>query len=375
MWPVSAAFLAACRAGSQHVRSRAELWRDGAKAADVTSTAGQVDVDRGRDIRRTVTATLLDVDGTLTPNDASDLLVPAGTQLRCWRGLVLPGGAFEEVPLGVYRIIDPQVEVTSDGATQISVSGQDESMTVAAARLTSGYRIPAGTGVGAGLAALLTDRHPRLDVADRSPDVRFAAAVDLPAGADSDPWTQAKAIAAAHGLDIDIDPEGTAVIRPVPNPVAADAAYRRGADAVITKINRGYTTENTYSGVCVKSEPTDAAPVQATVWDTNPASPTYAAGRFGRKPLFITSQLLTTVGQAEATARAWLPIVSGILERVTWEQVVNPAHDVFDVVDVEDPDVNLSARLTIDQLTIPLDHAGVMAAVTRSRTLTETVLP
>ena len=377
MWPVSAAFTAACRAPAQQIRSRAELWRDGVKAVDVTITAGQVSIDRARDVRRILTATLLDLDATLTPNDAHDLLTPAGTQLRCWRGLMLPDGTLEEVPVGLFRLVDPQVALTSNGV-QITVSGQDESMTVQANRFTSAYRIAAGTPVGEGLARLLRDRHRYLTIRDDTPaGVTFDAAVTLASGADSAPWTQAQSLAGQHGFDINIDPSGVAVIRPLPTGKNTPAAvYERGAEAVITAITRGFTAERTYSGVVVTGEPPDRLPVTSILWDTDTNSPTFADGRFGRKPYFITSQLIATQAQADATAQAWLPLVSGIMEQVTWDQVVNPALDVFDVVAVTDPDVKLAAaQLMIDSLTIPLDHASTMTAVTRSRPLTEARLP
>lgn len=377
MWPVSDAFLAGCRAGNQRVTARAELWVDDAKAVDVTIVSGQVSVERTRDIRRTLPAcTLLDVDATLTPNDAHDLLAPTGTQLRAWRGLVLPDGTLEEVPLGVFRIVNPKISLSGDGQVTIELTGEDESATVKAARPVATLTYPRGGDVATTLAAVISACHPYLPVSAEAPIRRLQAPLVIAAGADSDPWAQVQAVAAAYGLDVAVDATGTCVIQPLPAPNRPAAmTCRADSEAVITRLSRALTAEQTYSGVCVRGEPPDAAPVQAVVWDNDAESPTYAQGRFGRKPYFITSQLIATEDQAQATAQEWLPQVTGVMEAVEFEQVVNPALDVGDVIRVVNETARLDAHLTVDTLAIPLEPSGVMTCVARSRALSETEAP
>jgi hypothetical protein len=373
MWPVTSAFLATHRAPSQRVTCRAELWRSGALAASLDVVGGSVSVDRRRATRRTVTCELVDTLGTLVPRSAADLLVPTGTQLRLWRGIVLPTGEVEEVPIGVFRVTEPAFDLDG-GGLKVSLTGADESDTVRQARLTTGWTVTAGQAVGAALRALLADRHPTLPVRDESPaTVTIGATTILPAGADSDPWTSACDIAAQYGLELFIDAAGVAVIRPLPAGTAPVVSYARGSEAVITRLSRKLTTESTYSGVVVASETSDAesggVPIQVELWDSNPASPTYALGPFGRRPYFITSKMITTVAQATSTAAAHLPQVTGILDSVEWEQICNPALDAGDLIALVDDELGVDGLLTVESLSIPLTAAGLMQAVTRSRVL------
>jgi hypothetical protein len=371
MWPVSAAFLAAHRAPTQRVTLRAELWSGGAPAATLDVVGGSVSIDQRRATRRTVTCDLVDPTGALVPRTAGDLLVPTGTQLRVWRGIVLPDGSVEEAPLGVFRVTEPTFDLDG-GGLRISVSGSDESDTVRSARLTTGWAVVAGQPVGAQILALLADRHPGLPTRDdTSPGVTIGAGIVLPGGADSDPWQSACTVAAQHGCELFIDAAGTAVVRPLPNPTIPVVSYARGPDAVLTRLSRKLSTETTYSGVVVASETSDAegggVPIRVEVWDTNPSSPTYYLGAFGRRPYFITSQIITTQAQAFATGNAHLPRVTGILEAVQWEQITNPALDAGDLISLVDDELRVDALLTVEALTIPLTAAGAMSAVTRSR--------
>lgn len=372
MWPVSEAFLAAHRAGAQQVTCRVELWRSGLRLATLDAVSGSVSVDSRRAVRRTITAELVDRTGTLVPADADGLLVPTGVQLRAWRGIRLPNGTTEEVPLGVFRVTEPEFEVTDSGL-RITVEGSDEAKTVQEARLTQAWSIPAGTPVGAAILALLADRHPTLPTRDdSSPSVRLGASMVIPAGADSDPWQACLDLAAQFGLDLAIDASGTAVVRALNTATVPVVSYERGAEAVLLRLNRKLSVETTYSGVVVTSETDDAegaAPIQAEAWDTDPSSPTYYLGPYGRKPYFIASQLITTVAQARDTAQAQLPQVTGILDQIEWDQVVNPALDAGDVVGLLDPELKVDATLTVVALDIPLTVDGVMTAVTRSRAM------
>lgn len=370
MWPVSDQFLAAHRAGSQLITSRAELWRSGVRLATLDVVGGSVSVDSRRATRRTITADLVDRVGTLVPADADGALVPTGVQLLVWRGIRLPDGTTEEVPLGTFRLTEPQIEATADGV-RISVDGADESVTVQAARLTTAWTIPAGTPAGAAIVALLADRHPTLPTRDdTSPSVVIGSSTVIPAGADSDPWQACLDIAAQLGLDLAIGPDGVAVIRPLVTSDVPVVDYQRGPDAVLLRVSRKLSVDTTYSGVVVASETDDsetASPIHAEAWDVDPGSPTYHLGQFGRKPYFITSHLITTLEQAQATADAQLPQVTGIMDVLEWEQVVNPALDAGDVVSLVDPDVKVNALLTIVALDVPLTAEGTMTAVTRSR--------
>ncbi len=375
MWPTSTAYTAAA-ATHHRTRSRAELWRDGTRQTTLTVTGGTVTVDRTHATRRTITATLLDPTGTLTPNDATDLLTPAGTQIKAWRGIVLPDGTTEDIPLGVFRLIDPTITTGPEGGLQIDLSGQDEAATVTANRLTTGWQTPAGTLIGTALTSFLTTVHPDLDILDQAPGRRLVKAWTPTVGADSDPWAEAVTLAAAYSLDLNINPTGVCVIRPLPTPTTPAMSYRTGPTNTALRIRRVISSEKTYSGVVVTGEPPDKPAVTATAWDTNPTSPTYYKGRFGARPFFITSSMIATQAEAQAAADDNLPLHTGILESLEIDAICNPALDVWDLITVTDPDLKLTdLRLMVDALTLPLTPDAAMTITATARALPTTPQP
>ena len=50
-----------------------------------------------------------------------------------------------------------------------------------------------------------------------------------------------------------------------------------------------------------------------------------------------------------------------------WGQIVNPSHDVLDVIRLRRQERNLDFVLLIDRLQIPLAPSGEMSAVARSQ--------
>jgi hypothetical protein len=110
------------------------------------------------------------------------------------------------------------------------------------------------------------------------------------------------------------------------------------------------------------------APV--AVADTDTASPTYAAGVFGRVPYFYASPLITTTAQATLAGKSILRRVTGMAAGLDVTSVVNPALEPGDVIEVLLParvgDVPKVERHLIDTLTIPLTNDGTQALQTRS---------
>ena len=74
-----------------------------------------------------------------------------------------------------------------------------------------------------------------------------------------------------------------------------------------------------------------------------------------------------TVAEAEEAARAELKKVIGASEKITWDQIVNPAHDVYDLVKVVRSPSGVNKTLMLDAITIPLSATATMNAIGRSR--------
>lgn len=366
MWSVSDAFLAAVAADSTEVVTCSvydrETW-----LADLHPIDGAVTVDRTRLWRRDVKCTLADVDGTLTPSEASDLLAPYGNEIRVHRGFQLPGGD-ELAPLGVFRITRSNVRSGPDGVT-IEVDGWDRSRRVSRNRWASPWTVAAGTDVATAITDVLADRLPDVEVAlpltgVTTPDVVFEY------GEGSDPWRDVQDLARSAGFELAFDPQGAPTLYlPVdPSEAPTVATYGVGGQLVLLEVERDADDEEVYSGVIASGEGSQlVAPVQAEAWDEDTSSPTYRFGKFGQVPMFYTSPLLTTVEQCESAARSICNTKVGAVEGVQWRQLVNAAHDADDVIDAIETGTELNARLVLDQLTIPLGNDQPMTAVARSR--------
>lgn len=361
MYPVSQAFLGAALAGNQRASVRAEAWLSGVRLGTLPALDGTVTVDATRSVLRSVNFTCTG-DETTTADTVWGWLSTLGVELRVWRGLYV-AGALEEVPLGVFVVTD--VERAKD---VITVNGSDRSIRIQRARWTDPYAIAAGTTLAAALNGLLADRWPAVTSVIAVPDtVVLGSKVTLDAGADSDPWSDAREIAESFGYDLHFDATGNAAVRSIPDPMSSPvvAAYAYGEQSVVIDDTKRTTFERTYSGVIVSGEGSDVeVPVRAEAWDEDPQSPTYFEGPFGKVPYFVTSNLITTEAQAAAVAIARLPLVKGRVESISWTQIVNPAHDALDVVEVEWED-GTTSRVILDVVTVPLSTGGTMGAQAR----------
>lgn len=417
MYPVSAEFLEAV-VQSHRAAVRAECWLGGTLVAEIPIATGSVSVDARRGALRTCALTV-SPDGDRSLEELYAILATFGAELKLYRGVVVAGDvplptptpaplsqkirAFagwiagatakgralrgwqsigstldtaispapayttELVPLGMFVITDADY---NDYAPSLTVNGTDRSLRITRARWTDPYRIAASTLLADALTDLLIDRWPDCPIGFGNADTgsaMIAAQVVLDAGESSDPWKDAQSIAEAHGFDLYFDGDGFARMRPVPDVMSTPAAmsYGNGAAAVVLDSSRRMTYEQTYTGVIATGEGTGvAAPVRGEAWDDDPSSPTYYLGPVGKIPYFYSSPLITTADQAAATAGTILTRVVGRIEQVAWSQIVNPAHDALDVVELTDS-AGVVHRYVLDAITIPLVISEAMSATAR----------
>lgn len=369
MWPVTEAFRDAVRS-SHKIVTRVDILNDGSFIASVYPVDGSVSIDSRRNVRRTLTMTVVDEDGSLTPGQGatSGLLTPYGTELAVYRGVEFQDGATEVVPLGVFVLTGVTVS-EDDGGEQLSIQGSDRSIRVSRNKFLDPYQISNGTALEAGLTALLRDRWADVQTDFPATGITLPSVV-IDGQSNNDPWASAVTIAEAFGYDLAFSADGIARIQPIPDPVDDDPVetYTDGADAVITSLTRTFDSARSYNGIVVTSQGTNTdSPVRAIAWDENPNSITYRYGAFGEVPFFYESSLITTAGQAATTAAALLRKATGVAEAVSWAQIVNPAHDVLDVVRLKRDAKSLDLVLLIDRLDIPLEPEGVMSAVARTQ--------
>jgi hypothetical protein len=296
------------------------------------------------------------------------LLTPYGTELAVYRGVDYGEGQSELVPVGVFLITEVGVSEGEDGE-RITVQASDRSLRISRNKFLDPYRIASGTSLEIALTELLRGRW--IDVETDFP----ATGVVLPnvvieASGSGDPWAAAVTIAQTFGYDLAFSPDGIARMQPIPDPVEDDPVevYQDGADAVVVSLTRTFDSARAYNGIIVTAGGTaNASPFRAIAWDENPNSITYRYGPFGEVPFFYDSSLITSADQAAVTAAALLRKATGQSEAVSWGQIVNPAHDVLDVIRLKRQEKSLDLVLLIDRLDFPLGPDGTMTAVARTQ--------
>lgn len=371
MYPVSAAFLTAV-SGSHTPTQSVEVVdpSTGDRLALQPRPGAAVTIDRTRDVRRTFSGQLVDPTGALTPADADDLLSPFGNELEVSRGVRFPDGTDETVPLGVFRLTEFTVEDTVDGVV-IELTGLDRSVVVQRAHWESTYVVASGTAVEDAIEALLADRYPSVQV--NLPTMGSTTPRVVLDGADGDPWRDAVDLARAAGWELFFDGSGqVSAARPATPDGTPVVTYADGAQAVLVQLSRGVSTASSvYNGVIATAEGTGIdAPLRSVVWDDDSGSPTYYLGKFGMVPRRWSTPLATTQAQLDEAAQSMLDGILGANEDVEFQQVVNPALDANDVVEITRTRAGLDAvRVVLDVVEIPLAAADPMSASGRRRFL------
>jgi hypothetical protein len=352
MWATSDAFAVALASTSRVWATRIEvLYGTEVVTALNVLLRGYVGIDDVA-VRRECHFTIVDADGVLTPASARDLLAPKGTELRVYRGLRVAGSngpEYEWVPLGVFGIVEPEVRAHSDG-TVIEVKGFDRVDTIRDRRFVDPWVIPDGTWVHDAIPAIVTSRlNVPVRVTATSPHQVPETVYDRY----SDPWDAVRELAEACGYSAYFDQLGSLVVGPDIG-VETGMTYEPGPDSLLMTSARRFDKSKTYSGVIVRGEHPDKTPVRVEKWDSDPKSPTYAFGPFGKRPYGYYSALVTTTAQAQQVADLLFPTVTRITQECTITIAGHPGHDVGDVITIVDPRSKTTGRWQITSGTIPL---------------------
>ncbi|GGP56081.1 hypothetical protein GCM10010214_31640 [Streptomyces abikoensis] len=358
MYPVSARFLAAL-SEPHTVATEVVLFRTDGRVERLAHTGGSVTIDRGQAIRRTCTVTTADPD--LIPRTPADQLSVYGATLRISRGVQYPDGTSELVPLGVFRIDS----VTGDpDYGPVTLSGKSLEAFIADDKFTTPYRA-SGTAIGA-ITALVQRSLPAASVVSTVTDAAIGPRTwDI----EGDPWAAVQELAASLGAECYTDPDGVFTVAVLPDLLTTAPAWTvaAGEGGVLVNASRGMSSDKVFNGVLARGENTEtnSPPVSALVTDSDPTSPTYWGGPFGRRPTFYTSSTLTTTAACTAAATlklraAMAPNSSGDLSSLP-----NPALLPGDVLRV----VYAGGTRELHQvqgLTVPLSESGDFPVTTIS---------
>jgi len=345
------------------VTARAEVWRDGLPLSAPPVLSGRVDYAAGSSTLRSCDVTVFgDV-----PAGPTDLLAPSGSELRLWRGAVDWTGEEILEPVGRYGFD----EVTVDrGTSEIPIVGYDLSALVSDNRWTGPYEIPRGTPLGRAVADAVRSRLP--DHAWQDPNLTDTRAT-TPAvvwgeEVGNDPWKDVTDLAASDGLEVSFGRDGRLTLTDVPDPDTVVPRWSMIAGETVTYLGSTRTlVGRPYNVVIARGETADeTAPIVATAEDNDPTSGSYV-GRY-RKPYFMASGYVTTVGQAQRAADAQLLRLRGLSEVVSLSMIGHPALDVWQTVAVDDPALGTTARYVIEAVSLPLPGGAATVATRRRRT-------
>jgi hypothetical protein len=360
VYPVSARFLTAI-ADSHTPLFAVQVFLTTGDVDTLAITGGSVTVDRGQQVRRTCSVTIADT--TLIPRTATDKLATYGAQLRVSRGVDYRDGSSELVALGVFRIDGVEGDIDTGPVT---ISGKSLECVISDDKFTTPYRA-SGMAVAA-ITALIQRSLPSASV------ITGATVVDAPIGArtwdvQGDPWSAVAEIAAVIGAEVYADADGVFVIAVLPDPLSVPPVWTisAGEGGAYVSATRGMSADGVFNGVLASGENTEAnvPPVSALVVDSDPTSPTYWGGPFGRRPTFYQSATLTTTGACTNAATLLLRSAVAPNASANISALPNPALEPGDVIRVVYPDGTRELH-QVQSFPVPLDYSGDFTLATIS---------
>lgn len=364
MRPVSPDFLAEC-SRSHQVAVEAWLYpADGSDPVAVPVTDGSVTLEataavRGRCDVRTEHAEWI-------PLDASDGLSPFGHELELRRGVVLPNGSTETVPLGRFGIED--AEVTDDGTgPSVRVSALDRAERMSKAKFTDIYQVPAGKEFTTAILEMLREAWPAVPVMDGFEDMSdISVGQPVTAQEGEDRWEAAQILAQALGMILFFDGDGVLTLKPY----AAGGPVLdlvEGEGGVLLNVARNWSRSASFNKVVVTGESSGDNVFRGEAFDDNPLSPTYFYGPFGQVPEFRSYPEVRSDQQAKDVAYSILAQHLGAPATVSFGMVPNPALEPEDTIRISRPSVGVDHSYIVDSLTIGLAATESMTGQTRER--------
>lgn len=352
---------------------------NGAKPS-VTIIGGSITTDQSRDIPGTGTLqVLLDpetIDAALPLTSTSPLSPVAGALVQ-----VYFGHEDEWTPYGRYEVVSVNPEEQGEGVA-MSVELADVSRRLDRVKFFRPRTIARGTNYVDVFKDLIWQVVPKANLTIY-PYTRPAALHTYNVGDDRLTAIYEFVDAVASYINFNYQGTGEILIQPWPtdnqDPVFyfSESDDKPGVkDGVLVKVSRVLTDENAYNGVICSGEAagSDKPPVRGEWWDYNTSSPTYfdpdkpLESSYGAVPYFMTSPVIRSTTQAVEAARAKLPQVAGMTERLQLECVRHPGVEPGDAIYVERPRIGAKGVYIVEATSMPFLAAdGLMSITCRER--------
>lgn len=338
-------------------------------------------VDRTAKHVRMLTATIVDVDGSLAPQINQPIIDPLrGPQIQAyfdigWFDPPTGQAVVERIPAGRFLITRTTGTESGVGET-IAIEGTSRSSKVVERNTwLAPYNVIPAVGYDQAIRAALIDR----SYAGWIQQFRFeASAAVTPYGmvlgldGSSDPWAELQQMAITDGRELLDDQLGGFLYRTPPSANGATSVWSYDESVSSPRLRNTVTREtdldNAYNGVLLTgSAPWLTVPVSSVKWDEDPTSPTYFRGPFGQHPLSVDDVAVATQEQADAACIAKFNDVIGVTEQVGLEALPNPAHDPGDIVTVISSATGLADLAVLQAFTLPFDVEHSMPATIARR--------
>lgn len=360
---MTASFADALRS-SHGLALQATAYPPGGDPVDLDISDGSVTIDRTADNRRSATITLS--DPTLYPTRPTDPVAPYGTEVILYRGIRYAASQ-DLVKLGVFRLQD--AERAQPLTTGLPVTLWDRSKGVQDARFPYPRRFAAQTAIEL-VELLISEVYPSINFfVTTTADLTTTVPKHVVA---QDRWGEVMRLIKAHGCEAFFNADGNFVIQDIPDPGTATPVWTvdAGPDGVMVSVNDKVTRDGAPNIVIASGASKDGTsdPVTSQYphgYDTDPSSPTYYLGAYGKVTRYYSNPHIRTQTAANKVADAQLADHLGASRTVSFGAVPNPALEAGDAVQITRPDGTGEIHI-IDALEIPLSPSGVMTGETRT---------
>lgn len=314
--PVLAAEAEAALRTSHGVTSRVTIHLpDGTTISNVAHSAGSVDYDDTRAVRRTASLNISDT--SLWSESMRSPLSAVGPELAVDYGVLVPGRS-RPVWTPLFRgPIDESSRATpiADG---VPVTASDRTIKVLRDRFPVPYQVPAGTLVTTAITTLLRRSLPDVPVTILSATGDYSLTKVFTIN--EKPWDEGVDVLADRiGVVVYADRAGGFVIEDVPTLSDAPVwVLDTGPGGALVALDQKTSNAKLVNASYAKGQQTDGTPsvIGRSVVD-DPTRPDYwgtesTPGPAGRFPRFYASSLITTQAQADAVAKTNLDRYAGI---------------------------------------------------------------
>jgi hypothetical protein len=340
---------------------QADVFYNGALIASRIPIAdGSVTLDRGSKVRRSLSLTVADV--SYLPWNPTDPLAVYGQQIVVQSGIRL-NGAVEYVPLGTFRIDEPQGDTLTG---PVSLTGKSSESTLQDDPFTTPTSTLGMGGCFDAIKLLIHQTLPNVTIVNSTHDTRNPRVAVATWDAQSDRWDAITQVATAMQAEIYVDAFDRFVVADIPNVLSASVVWdvAEGEGGTLFTAARQMSRANVFNAVVASGEntATATAPISATARDNDPTSPTRWGGPYGKVTKFYSSSLLDSVGSCEAAANSMLfdAIAPNITTTITASP--NPALEAGDCVRVSY--ARRKELFLVQAVTIPLSVDSGSSALT-----------